>query len=137
MQTQTQPLGTSFAGSRSLKCSRQLIQGTPLARRCTFRAAPTARRHAMAVRAEKVRELSAMPHMLESLALCLTKLLPLQVVGIDLGTTNSAVAAMEGGKPTIIPNAEGGRTTPSVVAYTKTGDRLVGQVRSQRGGGVL
>lgn len=52
-----------------------------------------------------------------------------QVVGIDLGTTNSAVAAMEGGKPTIITNAEGGRTTPSVVAFTKTGDRLVGQVR--------
>jgi hypothetical protein len=50
------------------------------------------------------------------------------VVGIDLGTTNSAVAAMEGGKPTIITNAEGGRTTPSVVAFTKTGDRLVGQV---------
>lgn len=53
----------------------------------------------------------------------------MQVVGIDLGTTNSAVAAMEGGKPTIITNAEGGRTTPSVVAFTKTGDRLVGQVR--------
>ena len=52
-----------------------------------------------------------------------------QVVGIDLGTTNSAVAAMEGGKPTIITNAEGGRTTPSVVAFTKNGDRLVGQVR--------
>ena len=52
----------------------------------------------------------------------------MQVVGIDLGTTNSAVAAMEGGKPTIITNAEGGRTTPSVVAFTKTGDRLVGQV---------
>ncbi|GFH25759.1 uncharacterized protein HaLaN_23771, partial [Haematococcus lacustris] len=50
-----------------------------------------------------------------------------KVVGIDLGTTNSAVAAMEGGKPTIITNAEGGRTTPSVVAFTKTGDRLVGQ----------
>lgn len=56
----------------------------------------------------------------------------LQVVGIDLGTTNSAVAAMEGGKPTIITNAEGGRTTPSVVAFTKTGDRLVGQVRHER-----
>lgn len=52
-----------------------------------------------------------------------------QVVGIDLGTTNSAVAAMEGGRPTIATNAEGARTTPSVVAYTKTGDRLVGQVR--------
>lgn len=54
------------------------------------------------------------------------------MVGIDLGTTNSAVAAMEGGKPTIITNAEGGRTTPSVVAFTKTGDRLVGQVRHER-----
>lgn len=51
------------------------------------------------------------------------------MVGIDLGTTNSAVAAMEGGRPTIVTNAEGARTTPSVVAYTKTGDRLVGQVR--------
>ncbi len=54
-----------------------------------------------------------------------------QVVGIDLGTTNSAVAAMEGGKPTVITNAEGARTTPSVVAFTKNGDRLVGQVFSQ------
>jgi heat shock 70kDa protein 1/2/6/8 len=51
-----------------------------------------------------------------------------QVVGIDLGTTNSAVAAMEGGRPTIVTNSEGARTTPSVVAYTKSGDRLVGQV---------
>jgi Hsp70 protein len=48
-----------------------------------------------------------------------------------LGTTNSAVAAMEGGKPTIVTNAEGARTTPSVVAFTKAGDRLVGQVRSE------
>lgn len=55
-----------------------------------------------------------------------------KVVGIDLGTTNSAVAAMEGGKPTIITNAEGGRTTPSVVAYTKTGDRLVGQIAKRQ-----
>ncbi|KAJ9505817.1 hypothetical protein QJQ45_012803 [Haematococcus lacustris] len=55
-----------------------------------------------------------------------------QVVGIDLGTTNSAVAAMEGGKPTIITNAEGGRTTPSVVAFTKTGDRLVGQIAKRQ-----
>lgn len=59
---------------------------------------------------------------------------PLQVVGIDLGTTNSAVAAMEGGKPTIVPNAEGGRTTPSVVAYTKNGDRLVGQIAKRQVG---
>ena len=51
-----------------------------------------------------------------------------KVIGIDLGTTFSAVAVMEGGEPTIIPNAEGGRTTPSVVAIGKSGERLVGQV---------
>ncbi|MFM6322333.1 MAG: molecular chaperone DnaK [Microcystis panniformis] len=51
-----------------------------------------------------------------------------KVVGIDLGTTNSCVAVMEGGKPTVIANAEGFRTTPSVVAYAKSGDRLVGQI---------
>jgi hypothetical protein len=56
-----------------------------------------------------------------------------QVVGIDLGTTNSAVAAMEGGKPTIITNSEGARTTPSVVAFTKAGDRLVGQASARCG----
>ncbi|MFH1502010.1 MAG: molecular chaperone DnaK [Candidatus Eisenbacteria bacterium] len=50
-----------------------------------------------------------------------------KVIGIDLGTTNSCVAVMEGGEPTVIPNPEGGRTTPSVVAFTKTGERLVGQ----------
>ncbi|KAG8368863.1 hypothetical protein BUALT_Bualt15G0090900 [Buddleja alternifolia] len=55
-----------------------------------------------------------------------------KVVGIDLGTTNSAVAAMEGGKPTIVTNAEGQRTTPSVVAYTKSGDRLVGQIAKRQ-----
>ena len=55
-----------------------------------------------------------------------------KVVGIDLGTTNSAVAAMEGGKPTIVTNAEGQRTTPSVVAYTKTGERLVGQIAKRQ-----
>lgn len=55
-----------------------------------------------------------------------------KVVGIDLGTTNSAVAAMEGGKPTIITNAEGQRTTPSVVAYTKNGERLVGQIAKRQ-----
>ena len=49
-----------------------------------------------------------------------------KVIGIDLGTTNSCVAVMEGGKPVVIPNAEGGRTTPSVVAFAKNGDRLVG-----------
>mmetsp|Transcript_2196 Transcript_2196/g.5059 ORF Transcript_2196/g.5059 Transcript_2196/m.5059 type:complete len:669 (+) Transcript_2196:188-2194(+) len=56
-----------------------------------------------------------------------------KVVGIDLGTTNSAVAAMEGGKPTIVTNAEGQRTTPSVIAYTKTGDQLVGQIAKRQG----
>ncbi|GLT71944.1 hypothetical protein SLA2020_439260 [Shorea laevis] len=55
-----------------------------------------------------------------------------KVVGIDLGTTNSAVAAMEGGKPTIVTNAEGQRTMPSVVAYTKNGDRLVGQIAKRQ-----
>ena len=51
-----------------------------------------------------------------------------KAVGIDLGTTNSVIAAMEGGKPTVIPNAEGSRTTPSVVAFTPQGERLVGQL---------
>ncbi|MDZ7779185.1 MAG: molecular chaperone DnaK [Gemmatimonadota bacterium] len=51
-----------------------------------------------------------------------------KVIGIDLGTTNSVVSVMEGGEPVVIPNAEGGRTTPSVVAFTKDGERLVGQV---------
>eukprot|EP00933_Yihiella_yeosuensis_P011923 TRINITY_DN1197_c0_g1_i3.p1 TRINITY_DN1197_c0_g1~~TRINITY_DN1197_c0_g1_i3.p1 ORF type:complete len:736 (-),score=246.84 TRINITY_DN1197_c0_g1_i3:258-2465(-) len=55
-----------------------------------------------------------------------------KVVGIDLGTTNSAVAAMEAGQPTIIPNAEGARTTPSVVAYSKTGELLVGQIAKRQ-----
>ena len=49
-----------------------------------------------------------------------------KVIGIDLGTTNSCMAVIEGGEPTVIPNAEGGRTTPSVVAFTKDGQRLVG-----------
>ncbi|CCQ53085.1 molecular chaperone DnaK [Crocosphaera watsonii WH 8501] len=56
-----------------------------------------------------------------------------KVVGIDLGTTNSCVAVMEGGKPTVIANAEGFRTTPSVVAYAKNGDRLVGQIAKRQG----
>ena len=55
-----------------------------------------------------------------------------KVVGIDLGTTNSVVAIMEGGKPSVIQNAEGFRTTPSVVAYTKNGDRLVGQIAKRQ-----
>src|SRR5438105_721429 len=55
-----------------------------------------------------------------------------KVIGIDLGTTNSAMAYMEGGEPTIIPNAEGGRITPSVVAFTKSGERLVGQVAKRQ-----
>ncbi len=49
-----------------------------------------------------------------------------KTVGIDLGTTNSVVAIVEGGEPTVIANAEGGRTTPSVVAFTKSGERIVG-----------
>jgi molecular chaperone DnaK len=55
-----------------------------------------------------------------------------KVVGIDLGTTNSVVAVMEGSTPTVIPNAEGSRTTPSVVAFTKTGERLVGQLAKRQ-----
>jgi molecular chaperone DnaK len=56
-----------------------------------------------------------------------------KVVGIDLGTTNSCVAVMEGGQPIVIANAEGSRTTPSVVAHTKTGDKLVGQIAKRQG----
>jgi molecular chaperone DnaK len=55
-----------------------------------------------------------------------------KVIGIDLGTTNSCVAVMEGGEPKVIPNEEGGRTTPSVVGFTKTGERLVGQVAKRQ-----
>ena len=55
-----------------------------------------------------------------------------KTIGIDLGTTNSCVAVMEGGEATVIPNAEGGRTTPSVVAFTKDGERLVGQVAKRQ-----
>jgi molecular chaperone DnaK len=55
-----------------------------------------------------------------------------KIIGIDLGTTNSVVAVMEGGEPTVINNSEGGRTTPSVVAFTKDGSRLVGQVAKRQ-----
>jgi molecular chaperone DnaK len=55
-----------------------------------------------------------------------------KVIGIDLGTTNSVVAVLEGGEPTVIANSEGGRTTPSVVAFTKEGERLVGQVAKRQ-----
>src|SRR6195256_3611259 len=57
-----------------------------------------------------------------------------KIIGIDLGTTNSVVAVMEGGEPTVINNSEGGRTTPSVVAFTKDGSRLVGQVAKRQAG---
>src|SRR5574337_588315 len=55
-----------------------------------------------------------------------------KIIGIDLGTTNSVVAVMEGGEPAVIPSAEGGRTVPSVVAFTKSGERLVGQVAKRQ-----
>ena len=55
-----------------------------------------------------------------------------KIIGIDLGTTNSCVAVYEGGEPVVIPNPEGSRTTPSVVAFTKTGERLVGQVAKRQ-----
>jgi molecular chaperone DnaK len=55
-----------------------------------------------------------------------------KIIGIDLGTTNSCMAVMEGGKPKVLPNAEGGRTTPSVVGFTKDGERLVGQVAKRQ-----
>src|SRR5574339_645138 len=55
-----------------------------------------------------------------------------RILGIDLGTTNSCMSVMEGGEPVVIPNAEGARTTPSVVAFTKTGERLVGQAAKRQ-----
>ncbi|MBR5424540.1 MAG: Hsp70 family protein, partial [Clostridia bacterium] len=55
-----------------------------------------------------------------------------KVIGIDLGTTNSCVAVIEGGEPVVIANAEGSRTTPSVVAFGKTGERMVGQVAKRQ-----
>src|ERR671917_2213531 len=55
-----------------------------------------------------------------------------RIIGIDLGTTNSVVAVMEGGEPTVIPSAEGNRTVPSVVAFSKQGERLVGQIAKRQ-----
>ena len=55
-----------------------------------------------------------------------------KIIGIDLGTTNSCVAVIEGGEPVVIPNAEGARTTPSVVAFKKDGERIVGRVAKQQ-----
>jgi len=55
-----------------------------------------------------------------------------KIIGIDLGTTNSCVAVMEGGEPVVITNSEGARTTPSVVAFTKEGERLVGQIAKRQ-----
>lgn len=55
-----------------------------------------------------------------------------KIIGIDLGTTNSCVSVMEGGEAVVIANAEGGRTTPSVVAFSKTGERMVGQVAKRQ-----
>jgi len=55
-----------------------------------------------------------------------------KIIGIDLGTTNSCVSVMEGGEAVVIPNAEGNRTTPSVVGFSKTGERLVGQVAKRQ-----
>src|SRR5438445_11485468 len=55
-----------------------------------------------------------------------------RAIGIDLGTTNSCMSVMEGGEPVVVPNAEGGRTTPSVVGFTKSGERVVGQAAKRQ-----
>src|SRR5258707_12070941 len=55
-----------------------------------------------------------------------------RILGIDLGTTNSCMSVVDGGEPVVVPNAEGGRTTPSVVAFTKSGERLVGQAAKRQ-----
>ena len=64
--------------------------------------------------------------------MCCFRRIMSRIIGIDLGTTNSCMAVMEGGEPVVIPNAEGARTTPSVVAFTKTGERLVGQAAKRQ-----
>src|SRR6201998_2913474 len=56
-----------------------------------------------------------------------------KILGIDLGTTNSCMAVMEGGEPVVLENSEGARTTPSIVAFTKSGERLVGQAAKRQG----
>nr|XP_017218763.1 PREDICTED: stromal 70 kDa heat shock-related protein, chloroplastic-like [Daucus carota subsp. sativus] len=110
---QIHPLGPNYSPNPTRPASKSAFLGTsvsftnpksslPRLRKCSNR-----RNHSFRVAAEKV-------------------------VGIDLGTTNSAVGAMEGGKPVIVTNAEGQRTTPSVVAYTKNGDRLVGQIAKRQ-----
>ena len=55
-----------------------------------------------------------------------------KIIGIDLGTTNSCVAVYEGGEPVVIPNPEGSRTTPSVIGFSKTGERMVGQIAKRQ-----
>merc|ERR1719217_1700729 len=89
-------------------------------------------------KSQKILEIISAPKTLKSFRVCSTHgtftTRAEKTVGIDLGTTNSAVAFMEGGKPAIIPNLEGGRTTPSVVAFSKQGDRLVGQIAKRQAG---
>eukprot|EP00971_Amphidinium_carterae_P330580 6463691-Amphidinium_carterae.1 len=106
--------------------------GKIASRRRSGRASRVARRAEGVVAGEKVsvpcRPQSAVRDMQHDVGTLVTSL----VVGIDLGTTNSAVAAMEAGTPTVIPNAEGARTTPSVVAYSKTGELLVGQIAKRQ-----
>src|SRR5215470_8168873 len=75
---------------------------------------------------------SCHPYTCPSLKETRTQHMPGKVIGIDLGTTNSVVAVMEGGQPTVVVNQEGARLTPSVVAITKSGERLVGQVAKRQ-----
>merc|ERR1719158_297979 len=87
-------------------------------------------------KSRKILEIIPAPKTLKSFRVCSTHgtftTRAEKTVGLDLGTTNSAVAFMEGGKPAIIPNAEGGRTTPSIVAFSKQGDRLGGQIAKRQ-----